>query len=104
MVERYHAPLRSAFKKIRRDMGSDDRNSDCLQMAVFFVNCTVGPEGLCPMLLVFGEIRRPARCTPSSMQIERIKSIDAEMREVERELANRTINFGLRHSGVGKVN
>lgn len=59
-VERYHAPLRAAFMKIRDELGLETIYKRCLQMAIFSVNATVGPEGLCPMLPLFGSIPRPA--------------------------------------------
>lgn len=51
-VERYHAPLRAAFKKLRDSLPSSETDNDCLQMALKAVNDTIGPEGLCPTLLV----------------------------------------------------
>lgn len=40
-------------------------DAECLQMSVYAANATMGPEGLFPMLLVFGALPRPARSFPS---------------------------------------
>lgn len=68
-VERYHAPLRASFTKIRESMDkSEASDADCLRMAVYAVNSTMGPEGLVPIysiLLVFDALRIPARTTPA---------------------------------------
>lgn len=69
VVERYHAPLRSAYNLIRADSPRDISDADCLKKAVFAVNCTVGPEGLCPVLLVFGSVPRPVRTKDAPTQI-----------------------------------
>lgn len=45
-VERYHAPLRTAYLKIRNSLQRTERAPDCLQMSVKSVNDTMGPEGL----------------------------------------------------------
>lgn len=64
VVERYHAPLHRSFNKVG-EMISKDQASDneCLRMAVFSVNSTMGLEGSVPMLLVFGALLRRARTT-----------------------------------------
>lgn len=55
-IERYHAPLCAAYKKIRDSLPRSESDDGCLQMYVRSVNNTVFPEGLCPTLLVFGAI------------------------------------------------
>ena len=75
-VERYHAPLRVAYLKIRESLERSKTDADCLQMAVKSVNDTVGPEGLCPTVLIFGSIPRPARNMPAETQISRARAID----------------------------
>ena len=98
LVERYHAPLRCAFAKLRETLEKNIVNdADCLQMAVFATNATMGPEGLCPMLLVFGAMPRPARTTPSPKQLERQRAIEEVKRAVESEQSRRRIAFALRH-------
>ena len=62
VVERYHAPLKKAYLKLRQTLQKGDTSdAECLQMAVYAANATIGPEGLCPMLLVFGAMPRRAR-------------------------------------------
>ena len=85
--------------KIRAELNRKTNDADCLQMAVFPVNSTIGPEGLCPTLLVFGVIPRPARNTPSLTKIERARAIDSAMGVVSQEQARRRVDFGLRHGG-----
>lgn len=60
-VERYHAPLRAAYYKIKLEGKRNCDRKECLEMAVFEINCTIGPEGLWPVLKAFGAIPRPAR-------------------------------------------
>ena len=74
-VERYHAPLRVAYEKIRDSLPKSE--TDCLQMAVKSVNDTIGPEGLCPTLLVYGAILRPPRRAPADTQMQRARAIDS---------------------------
>jgi hypothetical protein len=98
-VERYHAPLRAAYLKIRSTCGRDTSNSDVLQLAVKAVNDTVGPEGLFSTLLVFGSIPRPARTTRACTQLSRASALEKGMREVERIHAENKVAFGLRYRG-----
>lgn len=54
MVEIYHAPLKSAYVKIRQEIGAGESNPEFIKMTTFEMNSTIGPEGLRPMLFVFG--------------------------------------------------
>lgn len=83
-VERYNAPLIEAFPKLRSDLGSVTTDRHCLQLAVFAVNATIGPEGLCPMLLVFGALPRPARRMPSKTKLARSQAIEMAMTMAEK--------------------
>lgn len=65
VVRRYHAPVRASYERIRCDMYATVRDLECLKMATFSVNATVGPEGLWRTLFVFCVIPRLARRTPS---------------------------------------
>lgn len=62
-VERYHAPLRVAFNKIRTELRSEVQDYECLNLSVYANNFTVGPKCLFPTLLVFGAFPRPIRNT-----------------------------------------
>lgn len=44
-VKQYHDPLRETYEKVRKEKKREHTDAECLRMAV-------GPEGLCPMLLV----------------------------------------------------
>lgn len=80
-------------------MPRTESDEDCLQMAVKAFNDTIGPEGLCPSLLVYGAISRPARRTPAATQLARARAIDKAITEVQKEHARRRIAFGLRTYG-----
>lgn len=103
IVERYHAPLRSAYTKIRDTLDKSTTDAECLQMAVYATNFTIGPEGLCPMLLVFGALPRPIRMTPCPTQLQRSAAIEEARRAVEKEQAKRRIAFAIRHPSNPKA-
>jgi len=52
-VERYYAPLCHAYKIISLEL-EDASEELTLQMAIKAVNDSAGPDGLVPILLVFG--------------------------------------------------
>ena len=53
LCERYHGPLRTIFRRIRKECPDIDKDL-ALKSAVKAMNDTVGPEGLVPSLLAFG--------------------------------------------------
>lgn len=55
VCKRYHGPLRTIFKKIRKEC-PDLLREIVLQSAVKAMNYTMGPEGLVPSLLVYGVV------------------------------------------------
>lgn len=71
IVERYHAPIRRAYKIICDEAPDMDKDT-ALQMSVKAINDSVGPDGLVPTLLVFGALPRlglPSdRPTPSTFK------------------------------------
>lgn len=71
-------------------------------MTVRAFNATVGREGLCPIVLVFGVILSTARAIPSTTQLQRAQTIDTSITKVEREQSRRMIALGLRHTGGPK--
>ncbi len=52
-MEQYHVPLHYVYKIISLEL-EDASKELTLQMAVKAVNNSTGPDGLIPMLLVFG--------------------------------------------------
>lgn len=102
-VERYHAPLRAAYNKIRDALPRSENDTECLQLAVKAVNDTIGPEGLCPTVLVYGTLPRPPRRTPADTQIQRAKTLDLAMDAVLKEQSKRRIAFALRHPSSPKA-
>lgn len=51
-VERNHAPLTPAYKKVIADLGRYTSDEECLALAVFTFSTAIAPEGLCPIFLV----------------------------------------------------
>lgn len=74
-VERYHAPLRTAYTKLRAHLDCSSSDSDCLKIPVFSVNNTVRTEGLSLLLLVYGAIPRPSHSTPFLTQLQLARAI-----------------------------
>lgn len=102
-LERYHAPLRTAYGKIRDTLDNKTSDADCLHTAVFATNATMGPEGLYPMFLVFVLLPRPIRTSPCPTQLLRSTAIEEAKRVVEKEQAKSRIAFALRHPGGPKA-
>lgn len=98
-VERYHAPLRLAFERIRANFERQISHQECMNMKVFSINCTVCSEGLCPAFLVFGAVPLPARMILAPTQLERARRIELPMKEIEEKQARRIMAFGLRRKG-----
>lgn len=94
VVESYHAPLRRYYNKIWDSLDkSDATNEECLKMAVYASNATMGPVGLCPMLLIFGALPRLARITPVPTQLARKLATEESKEAVLQEDAKRRIAF-----------
>ncbi|KAF1935267.1 hypothetical protein EJ02DRAFT_507147 [Clathrospora elynae] len=91
-VERYHAPLRRAYKILRTELDSRTSDNAVLQMAVKAVNDTAGPDGLVPTLLVFGAYPRISMdLPPSPSMIQRAEAIQKAMKALRRAAAERTV-------------
>ena len=97
-VGRYHNPLRLAYKKIIVELPGSAA-ADVLSMATKAVNNTVGPEGLCPTILVFGALPKPARNSLTPTQVQRAVAIENAMKEVSSIQAKTRVQFGLRYKG-----
>lgn len=95
-VERYHAAHGPTYEKIRKEMSRNFTDKDCSDMAIFYINSTVGPKRLCSMLLVFGLIPRPARKTPSEARIAWTAMIGPTMNEISKVHPNTIVEFVLR--------
>jgi hypothetical protein len=98
VVERYHAPLRAAYLKLKEEIPQWNKQ-ELLSSAVKATNDSVNLEGLIPTLLVFGALPKLLRGKPALSQIERARSAEQAREEVSKEFANRKIAFGLRYSG-----
>lgn len=66
-------------------------------MAIFGTNCTIGPEGLCPIIMVFGIIPKPARKPSYESQTVGENAIENGMKEDERIQAQKRISFARKH-------
>lgn len=97
-VERYHGPLRKAYTKLKENLSGEGKQF-ILQMAVYAVNNTIGPEGLCPSLCVFGAIPKPLRTSIATGQLSRAKAIDAAIEEVQKHHAKKKITLAKKYKG-----
>ncbi len=96
-VERYHAPLRRAFKIISNELNDKTSDEIILQMAVKAINDSAGPNGLIPTLLVFGAYPRMTNDSPPSPSVlQRAEAIYKAMKEVQRLHAQRQVTDALR--------
>jgi hypothetical protein len=93
--ERYHAPLRQVYNKIRMENPCVPIDV-CLQAAVYAINSTASPEGLVPSLLVFGILPKlpsiPGQCFPNR---ERMRINEVARKEYEVIVAKQRIHLGL---------
>lgn len=69
-----------------------------MKLAVKAIIDTVGPEGRCPTLLVFGTLPRPPRTQPAATQLERAKAKESANIEIQKELAKRKLSFAMKHT------
>lgn len=94
-VERYHGPLRRAYRIIRAEDPSISPEA-ALQMAIKAVNDTAGPDGIVPTLLVFGAYPRMTDESPPSPSV-RLRAIAYRkaVEEVRRAHAERQVKEGL---------
>lgn len=70
--------------KLRQALEINDATDyECLKMEVYAANNRMGPEGLCPTLLVFGSLLCPARKEPSPFQSSGQLEIEVAKGEVK---------------------
>lgn len=96
-VERYHEPLRRAFKIIKQEAPDLDPDA-ALQCAVKSVNDSAGPDGLVPTLLVYGALPRLGLPTdkPTSSMLQRGNAVRKATAAMARYFARRQVTDALR--------
>lgn len=97
VVERYHAPIRRAYKIIRKEAPNLEKES-ALQTAVKSVNDSVGPNGLIPTLLVYGALPRLGFPSdpPTPSMYQRAVALQKATNEMSKYFAKSQINGALR--------
>eukprot|EP00171_Calliarthron_tuberculosum_P005792 IDg5792t1 len=99
--ERYHQPLRSTFRKMALDYPQVDKGL-LLQLAVKSMNDTLGPEGIVPSSLVFGEYPKVYTTSETPQQrpsiAERAKMLHTARIEMQKHMAKSRIARALKHS------
>ena len=94
--ERYHAPLRKIYERVRATVTSIDAET-ALRLAVKTMNDTMGPDGLVPTLLVYGSLPRlPTSEEDAADQKTRTRALEVARREYEGIVAQRRIATALR--------
>lgn len=88
-VGRDLAQLRLEFEEIRAGSERQVSDQNCLDMAEFAANCTIGPEGLGPALLVIGDLPRPAITISAPTQQEKAPLYELALKEIEAEQGGR---------------
>lgn len=71
-------------------------------MSSYDMKTTTGPYILCPMVIFYGSLPRPARATPAATEIELETALESARKDTIAELSKRRIYFGLRHLGGTK--
>jgi hypothetical protein len=94
--ERYHAPLRKVYQRVRSENPYVPLSS-YLAAAIHAMNCTAGPEGLIPSLLVFGVIPKlpSLALVPLLDQHRRFKMLKAARQEYSSIVAKIRVQHGL---------
>ena len=93
--ERYHQPLHQTFRKIMADHKKTDRDL-ALALSVKAMNDTLGPEGLVPSALVFGEFpklrTKGSKPTPRATLLSRKAVAETARKEMEKQITKMKIN------------
>jgi di/tripeptidase len=106
LVERYHALLRRAYKIIKKELKDEHINKEMiLQMAVKAVNDLARPDGIVPILLVFGLYLRMTEIDlPLPIIAKRAEAICAVTKEVRRLHAKQQVSDALAiHNGLNTI-
>jgi hypothetical protein len=94
-IKRYHAPLQQVYEIIY-DEFRDTNAEISLQIAVKAINDSAGPDGIIPILLVFGAYPRITENSILSPTItKRTKTIRKTTKEVRRFYARRQVTDAL---------
>lgn len=95
--ETYHALMRRVYCKTRAEHPTVPEDVS-LALTVKAINSTVGPDGLCPQLLVFGILPRPPGISPNELpaQKERFRALRTARDEYEKLVSKELVNRGLR--------
>lgn len=95
-VERYHTPLRRAYKIIRAEIPNSSKG-EVLQYAVRSINDSVGPDRLVPTLLVYGSLPRLGLPTdkPAPGTYERAVAVRKASEQMSRYFAQRQLKDAL---------
>ena len=104
--ERYHQPLRNTYRKLIHTYPSADKNL-LLAFAVKGMNDTLGPEGLVPSALVFGEFP-PAYTKTEVPKARPSLSLRAEIantarKEMNEHMAKLRVNRALKHKAASST-
>lgn len=96
-VERYHVPLRRAFKIMKAEAPNLNEES-LLQSSVKAINDSVGPDGLVPTLLVYGALPRLGLPTdkPTPSIYQRARAVRKTTEEMSKYFAKRQVTDALR--------
>ena len=91
-VERYYSPIRRAFKILKAEMlGTND--NVILQIAFKAINDTAGPNGIVPILFVFGAYLRITKDLLLSLLItQRAEAIYKATKEIRSMYAKRQVD------------
>ena len=89
--ERYHQPLRNTLRKLRREYPKASKEL-LFSLSVKAMNDTLGPEGLVPTVLVFGEHPHPITAKeippPRIVNASRARIAVVARIEMEKHMAN----------------
>ena len=95
--ETYHALLRRVYMKTVKDHPTLSIDM-CLALTVKAINSTVGPDGLCPQLLVFGVLPKLPKICPQEYpsQKERFRALQTARAEYEKLVSRQLVNRGMK--------
>eukprot|EP00737_Agarophyton_chilense_P000247 gb/GEZJ01000282.1/.p1 GENE.gb/GEZJ01000282.1/~~gb/GEZJ01000282.1/.p1 ORF type:complete len:768 (+),score=79.54 gb/GEZJ01000282.1/:1785-4088(+) len=99
--ERYHQPLRTTYRKIMATLPDTDREI-ALSCAVKSMNDTLGPEGLVPSALVFGEFpnitSKSETPTPRASALSRAAIAATAREEMSQIMERMRVRRALKHA------